>query len=141
MRGDTSADASPLPAGAPDELDRPFWEACRRHELLVHRCETCGRSYWPATCCVEHGGDAMAWVPAAGTGTLHTWTVYHHAYTPEHAGRVPYIVAVVRLDEGPFVHTGLVGCPPDACRVGLPVEVVFEDREDGTTLPFFRPAG
>lgn len=131
--------ASPLPAGAPDELDLPFWEACRRHELLVHRCGRCGRSYWPATCCVEHGGDAMAWAPARGIGTLHTWTVYHHAYTPAFADRVPYIVAVVRLDEGPFLHTGLVDCRPDECRVGLPVEVVFEDRDDGTTLPWFRP--
>jgi uncharacterized protein len=132
-------DRSALPAGAPDELDLPFWEACRRHELLVHRCGRCGRSYWPATCCVEHGGEDMAWVPAAGTGMLHTWTVYHHAYTPEMADRLPYVVAVVRLDEGPFLHTGLVGCGPDDCAVGLPVEVVFVDRPDGTTFPHFRP--
>lgn len=128
-----------MPAGAPDHLDLPFWEATREHRLLVHRCGRCGRSYWPATCCVEHGGDAMEWVPASGRGTLHTWTVYHHAYTPEFADRVPYVVAVVRLDEGPFMHTGIAGCDPDALTVGMPVEVAFEDRDDGTALPHFRP--
>jgi uncharacterized OB-fold protein len=55
------------------------------------------------------------------------------------ADRLPYVVAVVRLDEGPFLHTGLVDCGPDDCTVGLPVEVVFVDRPDGTTLPHFRP--
>lgn len=129
---------SPLDV-APDELDLPFWEATRQHQLLVHRCGRCSRCYWPATCCVTHGGDHMSWVPAAGTGTLHTWTVYHHAYAPHLADQVPYVVGVVTLDEGPFMHTSIVGCEPADLAVGLPVEVAFEDLEDGTALPRFRP--
>ena len=71
-----STPARPLPEGAmPDELDEPFWEACNRQELLLHRCDTCGRSYWPASCCVDHGGQSMTWVPASGRGVVDTYTV------------------------------------------------------------------
>jgi uncharacterized OB-fold protein len=123
---------------APDELDAPFWDACRRHEFLVHRCRDCSRSYWPATCCIEHGGDDMEWVAASGRGTVHTYTIYRHAFDPAFAANLPYTIAVVRLEEGPFFHTDLVECAPDAVRIGLPVEVVYEDV-DGETIPHFRP--
>ena len=50
-----------------------------------------------------------AWVPASGTGEVFTYTVFHHAYDPRFADRVPYTLAVVQLDEGPFFHTDVVG--------------------------------
>ena len=122
-----------------DDLDAPFWDGCNRGEFRVQRCRQCGRSYWPATCCIEHGGGAMEWVQARGRGVVHSFTVYHHAYDPADADRVPYVVAVVKLDEGPFFHTDLVECEPDDVTVGLPVEVVF-DHVRGEAVPHFRPA-
>lgn len=123
-----------------DALDDPFWEGCRRRQLLVHRCGECQRSYWPATSCTEHGWAPMAWVPAVGTGEVHTYTVFHHAVLPALADRVPYVVAVVQLDEGPFFHTDVLDCDPADVHVGQRVEVVFEDAGDGWVLPHFRPA-
>jgi uncharacterized OB-fold protein len=122
---------------APDALDQPFWDACRQHRLLVHRCGECGRSYWPASCCVTHGSAHMAWVEASGRARLHTYTVFEHVY-----GRTffdgPYNVSVVELAEGPLFHTNVIDCPPDELVVGMELEVVFEDADEGFTLPVFR---
>lgn len=131
---------SPTPRDvAPDGLDDIFWEACTRGEFLVHRCERCQRSYWPASTCVDHGSASMRWVPASGRARVHTYTIVHHAYIPSFADRVPYVLAVVRLDEGPFFHTNIVGCDPADVTVDMRVEVVFERRDDGVVLPMFSP--
>ncbi len=122
-----------------DDLDAPFWDACLRSEFLVHRCGRCSRDYWPASSCTEHGGDAMRWVPASGRGEVHTWTVFRRTYDPELGLPVPYIVAVIQLDEGPFFHTNLVDCAPEDVAVGLPVEAVFTELRPGVVIPRFRP--
>lgn len=121
-----------------DELDLPFWRACADEQFLVHRCDSCGRAYWPASCCIEHGGATMQWVPASGRGVVHTYTVFHHAYDPSFADRLPYVIAVVTLDEGPFFHSDIVECAPEAVHVGMAVEVVYEHLEEWT-MPHFRP--
>ncbi len=122
-----------------DELDAPFWAACRDEQFLVHRCGTCGRAYWPSATCIDHGSASMRWEPASGRGEVFTYTVVHHAYDPSLAAALPYAAAVVRLDEGPFFHTDIVGCPPGAVCVGMRVHVVFEHAGDGTSIPHFAP--
>jgi len=124
---------------APDDLDDPFWAGCRRGDFLLHRCDECGRHYWPASTCVEHGAVAMTWVPGSGRGVVHTWTVFHRVYAPHLAERVPYVIAVVRLDEGPFFHTDLADCPPGQVTSGMPVEVRFDASAPGTPIPRFAP--
>ena len=124
---------------APDALDDPFWAGCLRHELLVHRCGVCQRAYWPASSCIDHGATAMAWQRASGRGRVHTYTVFQHPYDPAFKNRLPYVVAVIELDEGPFLHSDVVECEPDDVRVGLAVEVVYEDVDDQTVIPHFRP--
>ena len=124
---------------APDELDAPFWAACRDHVFVVHRCDACGRSYWPASTCLDHGSASMKWEPASGRGEVFTYTVVHHPYDRSLIDKIPYAVAVVRLDEGPFFHTDIVGCPAADVHVGMRVNVVFDDIDDETTVPHFTP--
>ena len=126
---------------APDDLDDAFWEGCVRHEFLVHRCTECGRAYWPASSCLDHGSASMRWDPASGTGAVFTYTVFHHAYDPRFADRVPYALAVVQLDEGPFFHTDILGCDAEAVQVGMRVEVVYEEVAVDLVIPHFRPVG
>jgi uncharacterized protein len=134
------ADILPIIQGVGgDRLDLPFWEGCRRGEFLVHRCGVCNRAYWPASRCVLHGAEAMAWVRASGRGRVHTYTIMHHAYTPDMRGKTPYNVSVVQLEEGPFFHTNVVHCANEALRVGLEVEALFVEHESGLTMPMFRP--
>ena len=122
-----------------DELDLPFWRACVDEQFLIHRCERCGRAYWPASCCVDHGAEAMRWVPATGRGVVHTFTVFHHAYDAAYVDRLPYVIAVITLDEGPFFHTDIVECDPADVFVGMAVEAVYERLDDEWTIPHFRP--
>jgi uncharacterized OB-fold protein len=140
QQSDLSAQQSarPVPGQVmPDDLDKPFWEAVARREFLLHRCRLCRRYYWPASCCVKHGGRAMEWVPASGRGLVYTYTIFHRQYHP--AFVPPYNVAVVKLDEGPFFHTNVIEIAPEALWVGMPVEVSFEELAPGSLLPQFRP--
>jgi hypothetical protein len=125
-----------MPSSAPDALDEPFWEACRRGEFLLYRCSECGRFLWPAGCCPAHGWDPMEWVVGSGRGTIHTYTVFHRRYHP--AFVPPYAVAVVKLAEGPFFHASIVDCSIEDLRVGMEVEATFDG--DGRPMPFFRPS-
>lgn len=122
-----------------DALDLPFWEACREGRFLVHRCGICGRAYWPASRCVEHSDRDMKWVEASSRGVLYTYTVMHHAYTPDMQGKTPYVVGVVKLEEGPLYHSNVIGCPVEDVAVGMPLEAVMEPHPSGLTLPKFRP--
>jgi uncharacterized OB-fold protein len=76
---------------------------------------------------------------AAGTGSLYTYSVIHANDLPAFRDRVPYVVAIVDLDEGPRMETNIVECPLDELRVGMRVAVTFED-EGEMVLPRFRPA-
>ena len=78
-------------------------------------------------------------VRASGRGVVHTFSIVHQVFRPELAGRVPYNVVVVELEEGPFFHSNVVDCPNEAIHIGMPVEVTFDDVTDEITLPRFRP--
>ena len=126
--------AGPLVAG---ELDAPFWDARKADEsFLLHRCATCGRHDWPASTCIDHGGGAMEWVATSGTGVVDTYTVFYRAYVKELESEVPYVVAVVRLDEGPYFHTRVVGIAHDAVKSGMRVRL---RKGAGDAFPLFTP--
>lgn len=120
--------------GIPDD---PIWEAWADGERFVlHRCGVCHRHDWPASCCPDHGLAAMQWVEVAGAGVVDTYTVFHHAYSKDAAGEVPYCVAVVRLDEGPYFHTQIVDTDPLTVTTGMRVQL---RRGAGDAFPLFAP--
>lgn len=130
--------AKPLPIATLES--KPFWEGCRRHELLLQRCDHC-RSFWfpPSLLCPECWGTAWQWVKTGGAGTVYSFVVFHRVYHPGWADAVPYVVAVVELDEGPRLTSNIRNCDPAAVYCGMPVAVVFEDVTSTTTLPKFCP--
>lgn len=134
--------SKPLPASfILDELDQPFWDAAAKHQLVIHQCQACKISYWPASVCREHGDKHMQWVPASGRGVVYTYTVFHRPFLKEWQRDVPYNVAVIELAEGPLVFSNIVGVPNDEIRCGMAVEVLFEDVQPGVSIPKFRPLG
>ncbi|MCS6926757.1 MAG: Zn-ribbon domain-containing OB-fold protein [Candidatus Binatia bacterium] len=128
----------PLPAIS--SLNRPYWEALKRHELKLQRCTECGKVWYPpAPFCPACWSDAVTWQRLSGRGRVNSWVVFHQAYFPSFQDDLPYNVAEVELEEGPRLLTNLVGVDLAEIRIGMPVEVVFEDVTPEITLAKFRP--
>lgn len=127
--------AKPLPQVGP--IDRPFWEAARRGELVLQRCRACGAAILPANpWCPRCWSALLDWEPASGRGTIVSFTVVHQAASEAFAGDVPYVLAVARLDEGPQLMGNIVDGPSDQVAIGRAVRVVFEERGEWS-LPQF----
>jgi uncharacterized OB-fold protein len=129
-------DAMPIPAASTVTL--PWWRAAADHRLVVQVCEACRATRHPPSprCPSCHSSEAT-WRELPGTGTVYTFTVVHQAFLPALADRVPYVVAVVELDEGEGARlvTNIVDTPPSRVRVGDPVSIVFEDMGPELALP------
>ena len=135
---DPKAYKKPLPRI--DEESRGYWEALARHELYFQRCRSCGtQRFYPRAVCPVCLSEAVEWVRASGRGTVYSFTVTYQNQAPGFREEVPYVLAVVELAEGVRMMTNVVGCPPDQVRIGMAVEVVFEDVTPEITLAKFRP--
>jgi uncharacterized OB-fold protein len=123
-----------------DEESRGFWEALARHELYFQRCRSCGtKRFYPRAVCPVCLSSDTEWVRASGRGTVYTFTITHQNQSPGFREELPYVLAIVELDEGVRLMTNLVGCTPEAVRIGMPVEVVYDDVTPGVTLAKFGP--
>jgi uncharacterized OB-fold protein len=122
------------------DLTRPYWAAAREGRLVLQHCPGCDRAWHPPLPRCPHCHRASPdWTDAAGTGTVYTYTVVRHPTHRALAGRVPYVVAIVELDEGPRLVTGITGCDVDRVRAGMRVRARFTDVTDEVTLPYFEP--
>ncbi len=131
--------AKPLPE--PSGVTRPFWEAARAHRLELQHCGDCERFvFYPRPLCPHCGGTHLEWRRASGRGTLYSYTVARRAPIRSFEADVPYVIAIVELEEGPHLTSNVIGVAPDGLRVGMPLEAVFEDVTDAVTLVKFRPA-
>jgi uncharacterized OB-fold protein len=128
-----------------DHDNEGFWTGLKNHKLLLWRCKTCGAWYWPKAYCRNHDNEAfaanMAWAEAKGTGKLFAFNRHHVAFHPGFKNDIPYVYALIELDEGPLISSTLVGdrMPTDVYDVGQRVEIAYEDHpREGFTLPRFR---
>jgi uncharacterized OB-fold protein len=126
---------------APNELTAPYWEAAHERRLSMQRCTQCGRlSHPPVVSCPRCHSRTFRWDEMSGRGSIYTFTVVAHSVHPVSANATPYIIALVELAEGPRILANLRGCEVDDVRIGLAVEVLFEDVDDAVALPQFTPA-
>ena len=131
--------AKPLPSIS--DFNRPFWEATRRHELHLQCCNDCGKVWAPnGPVCPFCFSTNYRWQKLSGRGKIASWVVFHKVYHQGFAKDVPYNVAFVELDEGPRIISNVVGTPNEDLRIGMPVEVTFEDVNDTISIPRFRKA-
>ena len=131
----------PLPRPLSTELTRPFWEAARRHELLMPRCTMCDYVFfYPRSECPRCLSTNLEWVKVSGRARLHSFTVVQQPANAAFRDDVPYVYAVVQLDEGPRLVSNIVQCDIDTLRVDLPLEAVFDDVTPEWTLVKFKPA-
>jgi len=131
-----SAYAKPLPKPSP--ISRPFWDAAKRHELMLQRCEKCSKFiYYPRPRCPYCMSDQLQWQRLSGLGKIHSFTVVHRASNRSFADG-PYVLAIVELAEGPHLTTNIAAAS-EAIRVDMPVQVFFDDVTADRTLVKFKP--
>src|SRR5437764_150802 len=128
----------PLPNIDPD--NEPFWNGLKEHKFLLFRCKTCGAWYWPKAYCKNHDNEPfmanLEWQEASGRGKVFSFNIHYWSFHPGFKDEVPYAYALIELDEGPMFSTTITGCDPQEVKVGMPVEVVYEDHADvGFTIP------
>lgn len=124
-----------------DERSRPWWEAIKRHEVLLQSCRSCGHVVFPpATNCPNCQAANLEWLPASGRGVIWSWAVFHKSYFLSFAADIPYAVAIVELEEGPRVWTQIIDVQNSDLSIGLAVQAVFDDVTDDVTLLKFKLA-
>jgi uncharacterized protein len=115
-----------------------FWEGTARGELRVQRCGACQvLRHPPGPMCPRCGALEPEYVVASGRGRVYSYVVHHH---PAVTGKqLPFVVALVELQEGVRMLGELLDVQPDQVRIDMPVEVAFERVDDELTLPAWRP--
>jgi uncharacterized OB-fold protein len=117
---------------------KAYWEGAQRHELLIRRCRACGAyHFYPRDFCPSCFSFDVDWVKASGRGVIYSFTICHR---PAQAFEddVPYNIVLVELEEGIRMMSAVVECRGDDLKIGMRVEVVYDDVTAEVTLPKFK---
>jgi uncharacterized OB-fold protein len=134
-----TAYAGPLPV--PDSESKPYWDGLREHRLMLQRSSS-GEYLFPPVTFSPGTLERPEWVEASGKGSVFSWIVVRHPVPRDiYADQVPYVVALVTLDEGCRMAANIVDRAPEDVKAGMALEIVYRPVTDAITLPAFRPAG
>jgi uncharacterized OB-fold protein len=121
-----------------DGDSRPFWDGIAQGELRIQRCASCGHHvFYPRALCPHCHSDQLTLVVASGKGTIYSYTVAYQA-PGALASEVPFVIALVELEEGVRMMTRILGAPRERSEIGAPVRLSIESLGDGPALPYFR---
>lgn len=133
---DVEAYSKPTPEPTADTA--PYWEGMKQGKLLLQCCASCGKvRHYPRPVCPHCYSLDHRWVEAKGTGTVHSWTISHHAFHPGFKPELPYVLVTVDLTEGVRMQAQLKGSGTSLLKVGMPVRIAFEAVTSDLVLPFF----
>ena len=131
------SEPKPRPAPRPDPESEPFWSASLDGRLLVQRCTACGHHQLYARAHCLRCRRSVEWVDVSGRGTIYSFTVIRQNFSRSFKHLLPYVVALVDLEEGPRLMTNIVDCDPVDVTIGAAVRVHFEPVSDEAALPLF----
>lgn len=119
---------------------KPFWEAAREGALVIQYCKETGRpQFFPRSVSLATGKRNLEWREVSGNGKVYSWTTTYSAW-PGHDDRVPYICALVELDEGVRMLVNLLNCEGNDVKIGMKVKLCWEKLADDVNYPAFEPA-
>lgn len=133
-------DGMPEPMADSDSVG--WWEQAAQHRLVVQRCSDCSHMRLPpAPICPKCRSDAAEWHEVSGSGVLYTYTVVHRPVAADQ--ELPFVIAVIELTGagGLRMISNMVECAPEDLRIGMAVEVVWEDMSADLAVPRFRAVG
>jgi uncharacterized OB-fold protein len=117
---------------------RPFWDALHEGRFVLQRCAECRKvRHYPRPVCDACYSMNAEWVAASGLGTVHSWTITHHAFHPGFKADLPFTLLTVDLAEGVRMQAQSRGIADGELKVELPVKVGFERVKEDLTLPVF----
>lgn len=121
------------------EMNHLYFEGCAKGELRVRRCLRCEACFrFAYAWCPKCWGENLGYAIVSGRGKVTNFCVVHQAPYPAFEDVVPYVLALVELEEGVRMMSNIIDCSPEAVKIGLPVKVTFRQR--GTaSLPMFLP--
>ena len=129
----------PLPVVQP--WSKPFWEGAKQHKLMIQICNDCGlKIFYPRKYCPDCWSANLAWFEASGRGKVFSYSITMAGVEERFGEDLPYVLALVDLEEGIRMMTNIVDCKPEEVIIGIDVEVAFKDVTDEFTLPMFRPS-
>ncbi|WP_404301170.1 Zn-ribbon domain-containing OB-fold protein [Alicycliphilus denitrificans] len=132
----SEAPARPLPQ--PTDLTRPYWQAAAQGELHMQHCGACGQwQFYPRPFCIHCEAETLQWRAVSGLGRIYTYTINHRAPNAFMKLRLPYVVAIVELDEGPRLMANIQGEGALDAAIGRRVKVLFEPVSEELALPQF----
>jgi uncharacterized OB-fold protein len=122
-----------------DHDSAPYWEAAREGRLDIPLCGDCGKHhFYPRAICPHCHSDNLKFDTVSGRGKVHTFTIARRPAGPAFADDVPYVVALIELEEGPRMMSRIQTDDPEKVRIGAKVEVTFVKATDEITFPHFR---
>lgn len=120
--------------------NEPFFTGAASGELVIQRCRSCGaRIFFPRVGCPHCLSADLEWIRASGRGQLVSFCIVERPHHPAFYPEVPILFGAIRLEEGPTMLAEL-RCPTEQPRIGMAVEVAFEEVDEGLTLPVWLPA-
>ena len=127
----------PKPRPAPESL--PYWQAAREHRLALPKCEDCQKFWFPPSRTCPHCLSAnFSFQNVSGKGKIFSFVTFHRVYRPAFTNDVPYVVALIELDEGPRLLSNIIGVTHDQVKCEMRVEVVFDDYDEDISIPKFK---
>jgi uncharacterized OB-fold protein len=132
----TSLPAQPLPQ--PTTETAAYWAAAQEQRLVIQRCGGCGEyQFYPRAFCTTCLSDNIEWIDASGHGRIYTYTVCRIAPSPAFESRLPYVLALIDLDEGVRLVANILNADLERVVIGARVSVCFESVSENCTLPQF----
>ena len=129
-----------LPIQYPEE--KPFWDGCKEHKLILQRCDDCSKVIYPiGPTCPHCQSNKYTWTQMSGRGRVHNFVIYHKPWVPYYKDKVPYALVQVEIEEGPRLTTNLFDVPVKDVKIGMEVEATWEKLTDEVTLIQFKPRG
>jgi len=130
------------PAPHPSPLTQPYWDGAAAGKLRIQHCASCGKArHYPRYICDGCHSFETEWKDSSGRGTVHSWTIAHHAFHPGFKDELPYTLVVVELEEGVHALGRYAEPSGKGLRLGLPLRLSFTPGGGGYALPLFTPEG
>jgi uncharacterized OB-fold protein len=124
------------PVPHPTTDSTAFWAGCNRDELLYQRCRACGHvQFYPRRHCINCQSSEVDLVPSVRSGSIHSFTVVQRPANRAFDGDVPFVIALVDLDEGFRMMMNVIGKDRLSTAIGRRIRVVFEPCSPEQRLP------